>query len=234
MTQGLLLPPDGYWQKVRRTDPRARVLADRHYSRQTVGAPEFMANGRTLVLLTHCASAVWGVIQNLDPVGNERFRCSIFRNESLTLSSVLIREATWRTYAFWVRRYHGLPGAPLTTEVDPDRTLRKRDPGRCFRRAGWSVRGVVRARGGARTVGASGTSDGGSMTVDGKYAGEILERLTLRDLVTLVACKAADHARTGEPIFTTSVEATAPGGPTIIAHVRIVKKRNRVNRVVKT
>lgn len=50
MTQGLLLPTDGYWRKVKRTDPRARALADRHYSRQTVGAAGFMASGRVLVL----------------------------------------------------------------------------------------------------------------------------------------------------------------------------------------
>ena len=144
MPQGMLLPADGYWRKVRRTDPRARALADRHYSRQTVGARDFMASGRVLVLLTHCTHAVWGVIENLDPVGNRRWRCSIFRNEGLVLSSVLIREATARTYVFWQSRYHGLPPVPLTTEVDPARTLKKRDPGRCFRRAGWSVRGVVR------------------------------------------------------------------------------------------
>lgn len=144
MTQGLLLPADGYWRKVRRCDVRARHLADRHYSRQTVGATDFMASGRVLVLLTQDALGVWGVIENLDPVGNRRWRCSIFRNESLVLSSALITEATDRTYVYWSRRYHALPPVPLTTEVDPTKTLRKRDPGRCFRRAGWTVVGIVR------------------------------------------------------------------------------------------
>lgn len=144
MSQGELLPLDGYWRRVTRTDPRARALADRHYSRQTIGAREFMASGRTLVLLSHAADAVWGAIDNLDPAGQRRWRCSIFRNESLILSSVLILEATRLTYEYWRHRYHGLPSAPLTTEVDPERTIRKRDPGRCFRRAGWRVIGVAR------------------------------------------------------------------------------------------
>jgi len=144
VTQVLLLPADGYWSKVRRTDRRAVALADRHYSRQTVGAPEFMASGRTFVMLTADALAVWGAIENLDPAGNRRWRCSIFRNESMVLSSALIVEATERTYAYWTRRYHGLPPVPFTTEVDPTKTLRKRDPGRCFRKAGWTVLGTVR------------------------------------------------------------------------------------------
>lgn len=138
---------DGYWRRVRRCDGAARRLADRHYSRQTPGARDFMASGRTLVLLSWDARAVWGVIENLDPAGTLRWRCSIFRNESLVLSSVLIREATDRTYDYWRRRYGGLPRMPLRTEVDPRRVLHKRDPGRCFLRAGWhkfdEVRGLV-------------------------------------------------------------------------------------------
>lgn len=31
---------DGYWERIRRCDARARALADRHYSRQTPGAAE--------------------------------------------------------------------------------------------------------------------------------------------------------------------------------------------------
>lgn len=125
------------WMRVKRNDRRARVLADRHYSRQTVGAVDFMASGKTFVLLTHEADAVWGVIENMDPAGNRRWRCSIFRNEGGGKSSDLIREATRLTYRHWQRHCHGLPAVPLTTEVDPEKTRRKRDPGRCFLRAGW-------------------------------------------------------------------------------------------------
>lgn len=68
-----LFAVDGYWHPVTRSDVRARRLADRHYSRQTVGAVDFMASGETFVMLTAAADAVWGVIHNLDPAGNWRW-----------------------------------------------------------------------------------------------------------------------------------------------------------------
>ena len=43
-----------------------------------------------------------------------------------------------------VRAADRMGTVPLTTEVDPSRVRRKRDPGRCFRRAGWLVTGIVR------------------------------------------------------------------------------------------
>ncbi len=144
MNSATLFPVPGRWHPVLRTDVRARELADRHYSRQTPGAVDFMANGRTLVLLTDCARAVWGAIENLDPAGGQRWRVSIFRNEGAGRSSDLIREATDRTFLYWRRHYGATPAVPLTTEVDPAKTRRKRDPGRCFLRAGWRRLGVVR------------------------------------------------------------------------------------------
>lgn len=136
-----------HWHLVRRCDPTARALADRHYSRQTVGAREFMASGKTLVLRTHDGGAVWGAIENLDPVGTLRWRVSIFRRESGPRASDLVREATDTTYRYWIAHYGGLPPVPLQTEVDPSKTRAKRDPGRCFLRAGWTAietrRGLV-------------------------------------------------------------------------------------------
>lgn len=136
-----LLPVASVWRNVRRNDVRARELADGHYSRQTPGADEFMSSGRTFVLLAEVDGkrAVWGAIENLDPAGGRRFRCSIFRNETSLLSSDLVREATALTLDRW-RRVFGWSGSPpLTTEVDPTKTRHKRDPGRCFRKAGWFV-----------------------------------------------------------------------------------------------
>lgn len=87
MSEQLALIRDGHWRRVDRCDARARALADRHYSRQTPGALNFMANGRTLVLLTDDARAVWGCIEMLGFDGARMWRCSIFRNEGPVLSS---------------------------------------------------------------------------------------------------------------------------------------------------
>jgi len=127
------------WFQVDRDHPAGRALADRHYSRQTPGAKDFLPPGRTLVLMTPIGDAVWGVVENLDPAGALRWRCTIFRNESSLLSSDMVRAATARTYRYWRHHYGALPDAPLTTEVDPARVRHKRDPGRCFLRAGWRV-----------------------------------------------------------------------------------------------
>lgn len=135
------------WRPVSKADVHARELADRHYSRQTRGSPQFMPPGPTLVLLTHDARAVWGVALNLDPMGTLRWRCTIFRNEGPVRSSDLVREATALTFSLWRSEHGELPSVPLTTEVDPEKTRRKRDPGRCFLRAGWtSVGPIVRAK----------------------------------------------------------------------------------------
>jgi hypothetical protein len=135
------------WVEVDRDHPLARALVDGethgghpHYSRQTPGASEFMPPGETLVLLTPCGRAVWGVCMNLDPAGNRRWRVTVFRNEGAGLSSELVREATIITRARWPES-----ALPLVTEIDPAKTRRKRDPGRCFRRAGWADDGLTRS-----------------------------------------------------------------------------------------
>jgi hypothetical protein len=136
----------GPWTVVSTYDARARALADRHYPRQSVGALQFMPPGERLVLLTHDGRAVWGVVLNRY-AGVWRWRVSIFRNEGDELSSSLVHHATAHTFAWWRSHYGALPSVALTTEIDPARVRRKRDPGRCFRRAGWDyVRTVTRAK----------------------------------------------------------------------------------------
>lgn len=132
------------WRKVFWCDDQGRLIADGHYSRQTPGAAGFTPPGKKLVLLTDDGRAVWAAVENLDPAGNLRWRCTIFRNLGAGLSSDLIREATTTTYRYWLRRWHALPPVPLTTEVDPSKVRRKRDPGRCFLRADWERTGEAR------------------------------------------------------------------------------------------
>ncbi len=140
----LLFSDSGRWHRTGRRDVVARMLADGHYSRQTPGAVDFMGNGRVLVLRTLDGLAVWGAIENMDPAGGRHWRVSIFRNTGPVLSSDLVREGTERTVAYWLARYRALPSVPLRTEINPAKVRRKRDPGRCFLRAGWTRIGFVR------------------------------------------------------------------------------------------
>jgi hypothetical protein len=67
--------------------------------------------------------------------------CSAFRNETRTyLSSLLIREAVAATRA----RFGEPPALGMVTFVDPDKVRRKRDPGRCFLRAGFVREGETK------------------------------------------------------------------------------------------
>lgn len=133
----------GSWRMTHRQDPGIAALADRHYSRQTPGAPQFAPPGEGIFLISWCCRAAWVAVRNRF-AGVWRWRCTLFRNEGAGLSSDLVREATLRTYEWWAHRYGRTPLERLTTEVDPARTRHKRDPGRCFMRAGWCRAGVVR------------------------------------------------------------------------------------------
>lgn len=132
------------WRQIKRSDPRGRALADRHYSRQKIGTPGWSPPGEHFALLTEDGHAVWAAVRGLDPAGTMRWRVTIFRREDgAARASELVREATELTVSHWTKR--GCVPAPkeaLSTEVDPERTRAKRDPGRCFRKAGWRALGL--------------------------------------------------------------------------------------------
>lgn len=125
------------WRLSFRADPRALPLADRHYNRQKPGTPQFVPPGRCLVLLTADASALWVTSWPLPEFVMHRWAGawvnSLFRREGGPLASELIREAVAATRARW--------GAPpqlgMVSFVDADEVKRKRDPGRCYLRAGF-------------------------------------------------------------------------------------------------
>jgi hypothetical protein len=127
-----------HWLMSNRADRRARPLADRHYSRQKPGASQFVAAGSCVVLLTEDADALWVSLWQLEEYVKHAWPgawvCSFFRNESPILSSKLIREAVAVTRSVW----GDPPELGMVTFVDTVKTRRKRDPGRCFRRAGFA------------------------------------------------------------------------------------------------
>ena len=127
------------WHLSHRYDPRALPLANRHYSRQSPDAPQFIAPGRYVALLTADASALWVSLwqraEFTDHAWPGAWSCSLFRNENgeRDLSSELIVEAVAATRAQW----GDPPALGMVTFVDARKTRAKRDPGRCFRRAGF-------------------------------------------------------------------------------------------------
>lgn len=131
-----------YWQQVGKFDPRTANLADRHYNRRKVGSPQFMPPGQTLILLSHDECAVFGWwrphpdsgIPSIN--GLDGWTCTIFRNESQTLSSVLILDAEKALY----QAGHDIGPDGFLTYVW-DSKIRSSNPGYCFKRAGWQVRG---------------------------------------------------------------------------------------------
>lgn len=133
------------WHLSDRADPLARAIADRHYSRQTVGATDFVPPGRCLVLYCRAgdAEALW--------VTSFQYRryvkhgwpgawvCSLFRNEGVGLSSVLIREAVAAT-----RHTFGPPPSQgMITFVDPLKVAPKKHLGWCFIKAGFKETNVT-------------------------------------------------------------------------------------------
>jgi hypothetical protein len=126
-----------HWRESWRADPVARRIADNHYNRQKVGADQFVPPGRCVVLVIDAAAlwiTSWPFAEYVKHAWRGAWVCSAFRNErpDLHLSSALIIEALAATRFYWEP-----PPEGMITFVDRDKTKRKRDPGRCFLRAGF-------------------------------------------------------------------------------------------------
>lgn len=129
-----------HWHLSWRADPLANRLAKRHYTCQSPESDQFVPPGRCVVLRTKDASAVWvtswPLAEYVKHAWAGAWMCSMFRNESngRYLSSDLIREAVACTRWVWP----DVPPLGFVTFVDEAKTRRKRDPGRCYVKAGWS------------------------------------------------------------------------------------------------
>jgi hypothetical protein len=132
------------WHLSDRFDPRALRLADQHYSRQKPGTRQFVSPSRALVLLNREATALW--VSTWPRFAGHAWKgawiCNLFRNESGALSSEMIRQAVAATRARW----GDPPSLGMVTFIKADAVRRKRDPGRCFLRAGFRRVGVTKVR----------------------------------------------------------------------------------------
>lgn len=111
-------------------DDEVRPLADRHYSRKTVGARLWVGPGRRLVLRDTRGDVLFTWRHSLWRLdGQKGYECTLFRNEGPRLSSEVIREAAEAVWVEW-------GAARLFTYVDPSRVA-SANPGYCFLQAGW-------------------------------------------------------------------------------------------------
>ena len=122
------------WRESHRADRESVKIADRHYNRQSIGAPHFVPPGRCYVLDNERALWVtsWPFAEYVRHAWAGAWVNSLFRNEGAGLSSELIAEAVALTRAVWEP-----PPLGIVTFVNADKVRRKRDPGRCYRKAGW-------------------------------------------------------------------------------------------------
>ena len=132
------------WQRSFRADPVARRIADRHYNRQSVGSAQFVPPGACVVLRTLEGDAVWvtswPIAEYVQHEWAGAWVNSLFRNESEHRSSELIREAIAATLVVWPEP----PELGVVTFVDSSKVRRKRDPGRCYRKAGFQLVGTTK------------------------------------------------------------------------------------------
>jgi hypothetical protein len=131
------------WIESWRADPAARAIADRHYNRQNPASPQFVPPARSVVLRQERAAWItsWPYAEYVRHAWAGAWVNSLFRNEGAGLSSELILEAVAATRWFWPEP----PALGMITFVDASKVRRKRDPGRCYRRAGFEHVGFTKA-----------------------------------------------------------------------------------------
>ena len=125
---------DSPWIEVKDGDVSGRAIFSRHYSKYHYkdgrNPALFVGPGFKIVLLTSDATALF-VWRKFKDLRNESgINCAIFRNEGIAKASDLIRAADEIAWQRW-------PSERLYTYVHPGKVEHKRQPGRCFLKAGW-------------------------------------------------------------------------------------------------
>jgi hypothetical protein len=137
------------WQPSHRFDVPARQLADRHYSRQKPGSPQFMPPGSCRVLLANNKKSVFGLsfpkAEFVKHAWAGAWMVSIFRNEGAgPLASDMIRDAL-----AIMRTQYEVPALGCVTFVDPRKVpgvpvRGERVKGFCFSMAGFRLVGETK------------------------------------------------------------------------------------------
>lgn len=136
------------WYHVSNADRAARLMADRHYSRQSPGSTHFLPPGNNICLITPASDAIWSINRNAPDSGVIRmdgYKCwsnTIFRNESQSRASDLILSAIAVCVYLWC----DIPADGLHTFIDARKvkpTIRRgaRTFGYCYLKAGFEYVG---------------------------------------------------------------------------------------------
>ena len=116
-----------------------RAIYERHYScykyKDGRTVRKFTGPGETIILTTPTRTALWAWRKFRDDSGQQGINCAVFRNESGTRASDLIREADAIADCCWPRERH-------YTYVRSEAVRQKRNAGWCFLCAGWTACGV--------------------------------------------------------------------------------------------
>jgi hypothetical protein len=121
-------------------DAECSELADRHYSRRTVGARQFLYSGRKLVLRDAAGLVLFGWVwpdESMRMDNQKGYNCAIFRNESTRRASDIILEAEAMAFAKWGPNR-------IYTYVDGGK-IKSVNPGYCFKKAGWARIGASKS-----------------------------------------------------------------------------------------
>lgn len=141
------------WAVTTKADQRPRILADRHYTRQSPGHPMWtrpgwnqilyfeQRNGRAAVFCWWRPKWEAGIPGTERKDGLRAIECAIFRNETRHRSSDLIREAVAMVLEWEHAKDTTWPDGLITGVSSADTTSRRAPdhlPGHCFREAGWT------------------------------------------------------------------------------------------------
>ena len=129
-----------YWYLTSDGDEYCLDLFRKHYSyknsREYKHTKCFVGPGEKLVLRTWEADAMFVWRKFISDSKEQGIYCSVFRNESKTKSSDLIKEADKIADAVWPNQRH-------YTYVDAKK-VKSTNAGYCFKRAGWKVCGKTK------------------------------------------------------------------------------------------
>ena len=136
------------WHLSHRADKAALPLADRHYSRQKPGTPKFGQPGRSIAFIAPNREdpkalwlSSWPFARYVNHAWAGAWQNTLFRNEGAGLSSDLITEAVAATLYIWPEP----PDLGMASFIDASKIKHKRDPGRCYKKAGWKHVGFTKA-----------------------------------------------------------------------------------------